>query len=95
MQCALCRAPSKINSDLCIMIQSKRSVEYRYSEISIKRTVLLNVLFEFFHKISIKRTVHLEIKAQNPKNVLFLLNVLSQICASLKCKRNARFEMRQ
>ena len=66
-----------------------------YSEISIKRTVLLNVLFEFFHKISIKRTVHLEIKAQNPKNVLFLLNVLSQICASLKCKRNARFEMRQ
>ena len=50
-----------------------------YSVISIKRTVLLNVLFQIFWNISIKRTVHWEMKTQITKNVLFLLNVLFKI----------------
>ena len=50
-----------------------------YSEVPIKRTVLLSVLLNFFSKNYIKRTVQRELRTQVPQNVLFLLNVLFQI----------------
>ncbi len=50
-----------------------------YSQVPIKRTVLLSVLLIFFSKNSIKRTVQRELRTQVPQNDLFLLNVLFQI----------------
>ena len=48
----------------------------KYSEVSIKRPVLLNDLFEFFQRDSIKRPGPSQFYVELQKNVLFLLNVL-------------------
>ena len=47
-----------------------------YSEVPIKSTVLLRVLFEYFQSISIKSTIHWEIRTKKALSVLFLLAVL-------------------
>ena len=54
------------------ILSETTNIKMTYSYISIKRTVLSNVLFNLFPKISIKCIVHFEKYVCDTQNVLFL-----------------------